>query len=398
MNIIDEDLNAVIEYGDEFKALYTSAMVRNTEVLVSKGSIILPLFVACSTDESILDDKILPVTIPDEALKGTGYSNFQFAGLPLNAESHYSFWKYINALSQKAGSSRITVNVREMLKYIGKKNNDFNTYNNYFSQFLERIRHTRIRYTVRSVGYTVDSNLIGEFVDLGDGVYVINLGRYMIESLLKDKYTRKLTIDKPENINAGTSYLLYSKLDVLIYGDSGEVSVDLLFALLGIKNKNKNYSHLSPAEAKRKQKADRDANFKPIKKAIANLNKIDFIASWENIVKGKNVVGYKFYLNRNFNVDRTNDLDFMDQRDDDEDGFTFDHEPAVAALPAPVVAPKVEQSQNPLAAIESMFANMGSNPEAIEHEKAMAERMRKDVQEKSVAGLKNAMARKAKQQ
>lgn len=394
MKNLHEDLNAVIEYGDEFKALYTSAMVGKTEVLVSKGSIILPLFVACSTDESVLDDKILPVIIPDEALKGTGYSNFEFAGLPLNAESHYSFWKYINALSQKAGNSRITVNVREMLAYIGKKNNDFNTYNNYFAKFLERIRHTRIRYTVRSVGYTVDSNLIGDFVDLGDGVYIINLGRYMIESLLKDKYTRKLRINKPKNIHAGTSYLLYSKLDVLIYGDFGEVSVDLLFTLLGIKNKNINYSHLSTAEAKRKRKADRDANFKPIKKAIANLHKIGFIATWENIVKGKSVVGYKFYLNRDFNVDLTDDLDFMDQRDDD-DVFTFDQEPTVTVLPAPAVAANVEVIENPMAAFESIFAKIGRNPEAIEHEKVMAERMRKDVQEKSVASLTNAMARKA---
>lgn len=372
-------MNEVIEYGEEFKSLYSSAKVRLGEVLCSKGVITLPLFVATATEDTFLDGKIVPISIPDEELLGTGYSDFEFSGLTLNAESHLTFWLYINALSQKVGGSKITVNVREMLPHIGRVNDDFHIYNKYFAEFLNRIRHTRVRYTIKSKFTTIDSSLIGDFEIIGDGVYVIHLGRFIIDSLLKDSFTHKIGIRKADNVQAGLTRILKDKLSVMIFKDSGVISIDTLFAVLRLKKKNK---------------AERDASFKLLNKAINNLKdkKIGFIVSTENIKPGKSITGIKFTINRN--VDDKGFDEF------DDEPFTFDQPskslPAVASVRAPMLPSVVLDEQ--LAKIGAMFDSIGINPEAIEAKAIQAERIEAEKKEKAISSLSSAMARKANKQ
>lgn len=392
------DNNKVIEYGEAFKKLYSDAKVRSTEVLCSKATIILPLFIASANKDTKLDDKVVTVSIPDEDLIGTGYSGVEFSGMQLNAYQHLDFYLYLNALSQRVGGSKITISVREMLPHIGRHNDDFHMYNKYFADFLNRIRHSRVKYTIKSKMLTIDANLIGNIVEVGDGVYVINMGEYMIDSLVGDTYTKKIGIKNDEDVQAGITRLLKIKLSVMTFKGRGEFSVDTMFSVLGLKRKIKDKdcvlladeftdNVISPIEAKKKNKAERDSNFKMFNRAVKNLMDLGFIISAEPCKKlgKKEISSYKFIINDNFDDHKL---------DNDPFGFVYEHpEPESSSLVT--VEPVIE---NPLEAIESMFLKIGSNPEAIEHEKAMAERMRKDVQEKSVAGLKNAMARKAKQQ
>ncbi|EMM2241368.1 hypothetical protein E6W26_28945 [Pseudomonas aeruginosa] len=390
--------NKVIEYGESFKKLYSDAKVRSTEVLCSKATIILPLFIASANKDTKLDDKVVTVVIPDEDLTGTGYSGVEFSGMQLNAYQHLDFYLFLNALSQRVGGSKITISVREMLPHIGRHNDDFHIYNKYFVEFLNRIRHSRVKYTIKSKMLTIDANLIGNIVEVGDGVYVINMGEYMIDSLTGDTYTKKIGIKNDEDVQAGITRLLKIKLSVMTFKGFGEFSVDTMFSVLGLKRKIKDKDCvlsfddssdvvLSPAEVKKRNKAERDSNFKMFNRAVKNLMDLGFIISAEPCKKfgKKEISSYKFTINEKFDDQKLNDDPF---------GFVYEH-PETESSSSVTGEPLIE---NPLAAIESMFANMGCNPEAIEHERVIAERMRKDVEEKSVAGLTNAMAKKAQKQ
>jgi len=346
MNIIEADNDKVIEYCDDFKNIYTAAKVRKTEVLCAKGLIVLPMFVPNATTESVLSNKIEPFVLSNDELKGTGYSNFEFAGLTLNAESHLSFWYYINALSQKIGASRITVSVRDMLPFLGKSNNDFSVYNKYFLEFLERIRHTRVKYTINSKLKTIDSSLIGTFEILGEGVYSINLGSFMVNTLLHDSYTHKVGIHKHENIAGGNARILKDKLDVMIYNSSGSITIDTLFAVLRLRKKTK---------------AERDASFKSLLRAIRNLQDVGFIISVEDVKTGRSITAKKFIIDRNFDENR---LDGMD------DEFTVaEHNPTETRVTAPasemLPLPNTSSIAAKLVSIEESFDKIGINPDAL---------------------------------
>lgn len=289
MNIISND--EVIEYSEEFKLKYLSAKVRNSEVLLAKAAILLPLFV--SNTKTPTDMLLKPFKLSAKDLIGTGYSDFEMTGLRMNAEQHLDFWLYLNALSQKMGVSKIIVSVKEMLPVLKIASKDFPTYSAYFEEFLERIKFTRVKYTVNSRLVTVDSPLLGKFEKIGDGIWSINLGSFMIDSLLNDTYTSKILISKPKCISGGNARLVYLKLNLLVFKDSAEISMDTLFNVLGLISNSK---------------ADRDANFKTLNKAIFNLTDLGFIASCVDVKSGRSITGKLFHINKKFNADMLNEL------------------------------------------------------------------------------------------
>ncbi len=344
MNKIEEENDKIIEYCDDFKAIYASAKVRNSEVLCAKGMIVLPFFVA---SKDALTDQIVTYRLSAEQLKGTGYSDFEISGMTLNAEQHLSFWRYMNAVSQKTGISKIVVSVKEMLPFIKKTRNDLNTYTVYFEEFLNRIRHARVKYTINSKLKTIDSPFVGKIEYLADGVYSINMSGLMVESILSDTYTKKVGISNEEGISGGTARLLKEKISSLIFKDCGVVKVELLYDVLRMKYRSKD---------------ERDATNKTLNAAIKNLIKVGFIVSVEDLKHGgKTIVEKKFWINNHFNDSRLDDLD--------DEPFTFQHEPVKnveQAMPAPQATVDLKTT---MAQIDAVFVKMGVNPEALKAEK-----------------------------
>lgn len=340
MNTIEEANDEIIEYCDDFKAIYASAKVRNSEVLCAKGMIILPFFVA-TKDE--LTDKIVTYSLTAEQLKGTGYSNFEISGITLNGEQHLSFWRYMNAVSQKTGISKVVVSIKEMLPYLKKTRNDLNTYTEYFEEFLNRIRHGRVRYTINSKLKTIDLPFIGKIEYLGTGVYSINIGGLMVESLLSDTYIKKVGISNEEGISGGTARLLKEKISSLIFKDCGSIRVELLYDVLKMKYKSKE---------------ERDASNKTLNSAIKNLTKVGFILGMEDLKHGgKTIIEKKFWINNNFNDKRLDDLE--------DEPFTFEHvktsnDVQIQHTPLPTV-----NLNEAMAKIEAQFNRMSLNPDEI---------------------------------
>lgn len=369
----------VIEYGEEFKSIYSSAKVRNTEVLCAKAVILLPLFVSHSKCD-IKEGELISVSIPNEHLVGTGYSEFEYSGLPLNPTSHLDFWKYINALSQKLGRSKITVDVRDMLDSLKRPRKDFHQYDAYFSEFLDRVAHSRVRYRINSKDIRVNDFLVGKTESIGNGIYVVNLGSFMVDSIVNDGHTRKTTIKCPDNISSGNSRLLYEKLDVLIYQHCDTIKIDTLFSAMNFKKRSS---------------AEKDSYFKELNRSISNLTNVGYILKCEKIKggnTGREIVAMKFVLNKNFNKDLLNGMD--------DEPFTFDQPskslPAVASVRAPMLPSVVLDEQ--LAKIGAMFDSIGINPEAIEAKAIQAERIEAEKKEKAISSLSSAMARKANKQ
>lgn len=358
--------NINIEYGENFRIMYSSAKVKSTEVLCAKAVVLLPLFVSHAKEDLPKEGELITISVPDEYLLGTGYCDFEYVGLPLNSTSHLDFWKYINSVSQKTGASRITVDIREMIKLFGKESKQFKQYDILFNDFLNKIVHSRVRYYIKSRNSRVNDHLIGKVENLGDGIYVIDLGSFMIDSILNDSFTKKTTIKCIDGISSGNSRLLYEKLNVLIYAHYDTFKVDTLFAVMNFKKRTK---------------AERDANFKELYRAIENLKRIGYIFDYEKIKggkTGKEVVAIKFTLNKNFNKSTLVELD--------DEPYIFEN----------TLLPRVNENQTE-DPIEELFKKIGVNPEAIEYEKIQEERLKAEKTQEAITAISNAFAKKFKQ-
>ena len=270
--------------SNERNALSENAiLVKRGEVVFPDAIVQLPFFTAAKNKTN----EVIEVRIAEMG----GFTDIYIKGKQLNIGFDKKAYSHTLSKAQSKNSTTVTIDIPEMLKEFGYRDNDTSHYVKLYAQLMDDLYKMEISYTSPS-GVRFHGRLINEFSEPVDGISVVDFGGFFQQLMFSHQYFSRLNYLE-DRIKGGVASVLKEKLDIeyrKLCGTSNktiEVKVEYLFQSLQLGGTREN-------------------QLKTLNVALDYFVKCKYITNIKKVTRSQKLFAFKITFNPNFKME---DLD-----------------------------------------------------------------------------------------